>query len=85
MTQPKVDATTRDAVDWLLRLEAAGEDSSLHQTFDAWLRASPQHAEAWQRVGSLLQLDLPRAEAERLAARADGEPLRAMLPVREED
>jgi GTP-binding protein HflX len=35
--------------------------------------------------GWLLQVDLPRAEAERLAARADGEPLRALLPAREEE
>jgi transmembrane sensor len=36
MTQPKVDACTREAVDWLLRLEAAGEDRDLRQAFDAW-------------------------------------------------
>ncbi|RRN58674.1 GTPase HflX [Pseudoxanthomonas sp. SGNA-20] len=30
--------------------------------------------------GWLLQVDLPRGEAERLAARADGAPLRALLP-----
>ncbi|MBO9716043.1 MAG: GTPase HflX [Pseudoxanthomonas sp.] len=35
--------------------------------------------------GWLLQVDLPRGEAERLAARADGEPLRALLPARVDD
>lgn len=78
MTQPKVDATTRDAVDWLLRLEAAGEDLSLHQAFDAWLRASPQHAESWQRVGSLLQQ--PIADLHRVEAHSPGQ-LRAASNV----
>ena len=42
-------------------------------------------AEQADEHGWLLQLDLPRAEAERLAARADGGPLKAMLPVRDDD
>ncbi|MGF6095101.1 FecR family protein [Pseudomonas sp. 18175] len=71
MTHAKVDATTRDAVDWLLRLEAAGEDPSLHQAFEAWLRASPQHAAAWQRVGSLLQQ--PIADLQRIEAQSPGQ------------
>ena len=42
-------------------------------------------AEEADEHGWLLQVDLPRGEAERLAARADGEPLRALLPAREAD
>ena len=42
-------------------------------------------AEQADEHGWLLQVDLPRAEAERLAARSDGEPLRALLPVVEEE
>ena len=42
-------------------------------------------AEQADEHGWLLQLDLPRAEAERLAARADGGPLKAMLPVRDDE
>lgn len=50
MSQPKVDVTTRAAVDWLLRLEAAGDDVIVRQAFEAWLCASPQHAVAWHRA-----------------------------------
>ncbi|MES5815608.1 ribosome rescue GTPase HflX [Pseudoxanthomonas sp. Soil82] len=42
-------------------------------------------AEQADEHGWLLQVDLPRSEVERLAARADGEPLRAMLPPRQDD
>jgi transmembrane sensor len=71
MTQPKVDASTRDAVDWLLRLEAAGDDHSQRQAFEAWLRASPQHVAAWQRVGNLLQQ--PIADLHRIEAHSPGQ------------
>lgn len=71
MTRPDVDSTTRAAVDWLLRLEAAGEDPGVHQAFDTWLHASPQHAEAWQRVGSLLQQ--PIADLQRVEAHSPGQ------------
>lgn len=40
-------------------------------------------AEQADEEGWLLQIDLPRGEAERLAAGAGGEPLRALLPERE--
>ncbi|AKC87431.1 ribosome rescue GTPase HflX [Pseudoxanthomonas suwonensis] len=42
-------------------------------------------AEQADEHGWLLQVDLPRGEAERLAARADGQALRALLPPRQED
>ncbi|HET6395251.1 MAG TPA: GTPase HflX, partial [Pseudoxanthomonas sp.] len=42
-------------------------------------------AEEADEHGWRLQVDLPRGEAERLAARADGEPLRALLPPRDPD
>lgn len=71
MTQPRVDACTREAVDWLLRLEAAGEDRDLRQAFDAWLHASPEHAAAWQRVGNLLQQ--PIAALHRVEAHSPGQ------------
>ncbi|GAB3508077.1 GTPase HflX [Pseudoxanthomonas daejeonensis] len=42
-------------------------------------------AEQGDEHGWLLHVDLPRGEAERLAARADGEPLRALLPPPNEE
>jgi len=71
MTQPKVDATTREAVDWLLRLDAAGDNPALRQAFEAWLRASPQHGAAWHRVGSLLQE--PLADLQQVESRSPGQ------------
>lgn len=75
MSYPKVDATTRAAVDWLLRLEAGDDDPVLRQAFETWLRANPQHTVAWQRVGSLLQQ--PIADLQRVEARSPGQ-LRAV-------
>lgn len=54
-THAPVDAATRAAVDWLLRLEASAANSDLHQAFNAWLAQDPQHHAAWQRLGALLE------------------------------
>lgn len=37
------------AADWLLRLNADGQDAELRQAFDRWL-ADPRHRAAWQEV-----------------------------------
>ncbi|MCS3420122.1 transmembrane sensor [Pseudomonas sp. BIGb0450] len=70
MSGPKVDDSTRAAVDWLLRLEAGGDDPDLRQAFEAWIVASPQHGVAWERVGSLLQQ--PIADLQRIDAHSPG-------------
>lgn len=38
------------AVTWLVDLQAAAPDSSLHQDFLRWRQADPAHEHAWQRI-----------------------------------
>jgi transmembrane sensor len=44
------DPVTDAALDWLLQLEAAPDDTALHSQFEAWCRSSRAHAEAFRRL-----------------------------------
>ncbi|UXS04237.1 FecR family protein [Agrobacterium tumefaciens] len=47
---PAVDA----ALDWLVRLEAAGHvDKTTRSEFDVWLAAAPSHQKAWKEIHGL--------------------------------
>ncbi|QLF94980.1 DUF4880 domain-containing protein [Pseudomonas sp. ABC1] len=66
MSQARVDPVTREAIDWLLRLDAGYARAGERQAFNAWLDSDPQHMEAWRRVSGLLQeplAELQSAEA----------------------
>lgn len=39
-----------EAVDWLMRLQAAPGDAAVRAAFDAWLETSEDHRRAWQSV-----------------------------------
>lgn len=46
----KSDPILEEAMDWLLRLNAASQDSALAYEFESWLAQSPEHRIAWQRA-----------------------------------
>jgi transmembrane sensor len=54
-----------EAVDWLMRLQAAPHDAAVRAGLDAWLDASEAHRRAWQSVSRVWRLSesLPAAEA----------------------
>jgi transmembrane sensor len=75
--QTDIDAEMAEAVDWLVRLQGEAVTERDWLNFDAWLTASPAHAQAYDAVLSFddrLTLDSRLAQAE-LAA----EPLTASL------
>lgn len=43
----KPDSVLEEAMDWLLRLNAATDDAELARRFDAWLARSDEHRRAW--------------------------------------
>ena len=43
---PQQDPAWEEALDWLLRLQAAPGDAALARARDAWLAGSPAHADA---------------------------------------
>lgn len=43
----KQDSVLEEAMDWLLRLNAAGNDTDLTREFQAWLERSGEHRKAW--------------------------------------
>jgi transmembrane sensor len=45
-----------EAVDWLMRLQAAPGDSAVRAAFDAWLQTSEAHRRAWQSVSRVWHL-----------------------------
>ena len=61
------DPIREAALDWLLRIEAAPDDSDLRVAALAWRRKSPAHETAWQSVTRAWRLagDLPPDYAER--------------------
>ncbi|MDR6532881.1 transmembrane sensor [Caulobacter rhizosphaerae] len=75
--QTDIDAEMAEAVDWLVRLQGEAVTERDWLNFDAWLTASPAHAQAYDAVLTFddrLTLDSRLAQAE-LAA----EPLTASL------
>lgn len=40
----------RQAVAWLIDLQAAGTDAALHEGFDRWRQADPAHERAWRHI-----------------------------------
>jgi transmembrane sensor len=46
----KSDPILEEAMDWLLRLNAASQDSALACEFENWLAQSPEHRIAWQKA-----------------------------------
>ncbi|WKN23710.1 FecR family protein [Azotobacter vinelandii] len=71
MKPPRLDAPTRAAVDWTLRLDPERATPEDRQAFAAWLAADPRHVAAWQRVNGLLQQ--PLADLQRAEVRSPGQ------------
>lgn len=44
------DPLTREAIDWLIRLDEAPDDAALRAAAEAWRRAAPERALAWTRA-----------------------------------
>jgi ferric-dicitrate binding protein FerR (iron transport regulator) len=42
-----------EAIAWAVRIEFNTPDPRTRETFDAWLLASPRHADAWHRLQGL--------------------------------
>lgn len=53
-----------EAVDWLIRLQAAPGDGAVRAAFDSWLKTSEDHRRAWQSVSRVWQVSegLPAAD-----------------------
>ncbi|TBV11720.1 hypothetical protein DNK08_02030 [Stutzerimonas kirkiae] len=71
VSQARVDPVTREAIDWLLRLDAGYARAGERQAFNAWLDSDPQHMDAWRRVSGLLQE--PLAELQNAEAHSPGQ------------
>lgn len=71
MSKTKLDPITRDAIDWVLRLESGHACSSERQVFKAWLAENPEHKAAWQRVAGLLKN--PLADLQSVDRRSPGQ------------
>jgi transmembrane sensor len=52
-----------EAVDWLIRLQAAPGDGAVRAAFDSWLKTSDDHRRAWQSVSRVWRVSegLPAA------------------------
>jgi len=59
-----------EALDWLLRVEAAPDDGAVRSALQAWRRQSPAHESAWQTVTQVWRLagDLPPDYADQVRA-----------------
>lgn len=66
-----LDACTRAAIDWALRLDAGNARAGERHAFNAWLNADPEHLLAWRRVSGLLQQ--PLADLHGVEARSPGQ------------
>lgn len=49
-TSEPADPLTREAIDWLMRIEDAPHDVELRAAAEAWRRAGPERALAWERA-----------------------------------
>ncbi len=60
---PLPERASRDAVDWLVRLQAPDANDATRQAWARWLQADPDHARAWRHIESfgahLRGLDAP--------------------------
>lgn len=65
------DRATREAVDWLLRLESAQAGDAHTQAFERWLAQGAAQASAWQRVNALFSAPLANLAA--VEARSPGQ------------
>lgn len=63
----KYDQIREEALDWVLRIEAAPDDADLRSSALAWRRQSPLHEKAWRFVTEAWQVAgrLPRDYADR--------------------
>lgn len=64
------DPADRAAIEWLVRLGEA-EDATVFEAFEAWVTASPEHAQAWAEVGAttrLIEAAAPQLSTARLFA-----------------
>lgn len=50
------DRISLEASDWLLRLREAPADQELHESFEQWRAAHPDHAEAWNEMQDMFAL-----------------------------
>ena len=59
------DPIREEALDWLLRVEAAPDDAAVQSALQAWRRRNPAHERAWQSVAQVWRLagDLPPGAA----------------------
>ena len=64
----KQDPVWEEALDWLLRLQAAPTDVALIRERDAWIAASPAHADAYRRAEKVWRLTGDVAPATRWAS-----------------
>lgn len=75
MNTPPPDTVLRQAAEWLMRLDHQ-PDAALHEAFQRWQAAAPQHAAAVARLqGHLAPLhNLPAQAARRALQQAEREP-----------
>ena len=62
-TDSVLEQASREATDWLIRLQEAPEDMALRREFEAWRQQRPAHAAAWaetQRVSAAMRRVQPR-------------------------
>lgn len=63
---PDADDLLEQAIDWMLRLDAAPDDAALQRDLDRWREQHPGHAEAWRRAtrawGAAAQLEPDRRQ-----------------------
>ena len=50
MKQPRLDAASEQAIDWMVKLRAGAIDAALQERFDAWLAMDRAHSQAWARL-----------------------------------
>lgn len=75
-----------EAVDWLMRLQAAPGDAAVRAALDAWLATSQAHRQAWQSVSQVWRLSegLPVTDApaeDKVVALPRARPARRALAV----
>lgn len=79
----KTQALRNEAIDWLLRIDAAPDDAAARVERDAWLHQSEAHAEAYRRAEQTWQLagDVPPVHAHRWPGKARAAPRTAPTTV----
>ena len=59
-----MDSATEQAIDWLIQLDSGRATDKDRQAFDAWLRQSPQHSQAWALLQQRLSSSVDTAFAQ---------------------